>query len=128
MRVTVSAIRGSVPPLVEFRSVAGGADAIWRGDVPPELQDYDVELEVPEQLRWGQDAGVDAEAAAGISHLGSDTRIVGRVLECDDVGVLSVEVAGTLIMVELTERPPANIAGANVSLRVRRLELYPSSL
>lgn len=128
MRVTVTGIRGSAPSLVEFTSDVGNADAIWRGHSPPELQDYDVELNIPGQLRWGAEAEIDAAAAAGISRVGAETRVVGRVVECDDIGVLSLELAGSLVMVELADGPPSDVAGANVSLRIRRLELYPSSI
>jgi hypothetical protein len=129
VRVAITDIRGSAPPLIAFTSAAGSADAIWRGDSPPELREYDVELDVPGQIRWGQDAEIDAMSAPGISRLGEEVRVVGRVLDYDDVGVLSLEFAGTLVMVQVADGPsPDVVVGTVVSVRVRQLEIYPSSI
>jgi hypothetical protein len=128
MRITVTEIRDAAPHTVWFTSAAGSATGIWRGETPPGLQDYDVELEVPGKLRWGQDAEIDAGARAGLRELDGESQIVGRAVECDTAGVLSLEIGGTIVMVELSSHPFADVAGATVSVRVQHLEIYPSTV
>jgi hypothetical protein len=126
VRVTVTEIRGTAPHIVGFSSAAGSATGIWRGETPPGFRDYDVELEVPGKLRWGKDVDIDEGAPAGLRQFDGEGQIVARAVECDAAGVLSLELGGTIVMVELSNRPSADVAGATVSVRVQHLEIYPS--
>jgi hypothetical protein len=93
---------------------------------PPSLDDYDIELEVPGRLRWGDDVEIDAAATVGLREVDGDNQIVGRANECDAAGVLSLDIGGSIVMLELANRPSADLAGAIVSVRVQRLEIHPA--
>ena len=71
---------------------------------------------------------MDVDAPSGFRQRDGETQIVARVVECDAAGVRSVELGGTLVMVELSNRPSLDVTGATVSIRVKHLAIYPTTV
>lgn len=88
---------------VQFDSSWGSAPATWMGEAPEVGNEYDVEIEVPSALNWGEDIYESLKSGVGIfesdgracltCHLDSiDENEVATILFGDDV--LLIEVKG----------------------------------
>ena len=73
---------------------------VWRGPTTPSLGLYQVELEVPDPLRW-----TDRHVGTGTTPDGNLVRGVVEAAESD--GVLTLRVNGGLVLVEMPEPLPA---------------------
>jgi hypothetical protein len=65
MRIRIAEVSDGASPQVRFSSAIGHATAVWRGGAPPRAGEQDVELEVPDSLRWGRDLRERPGAATG---------------------------------------------------------------
>jgi len=113
---------------VRFSSPAGHATAVWRGGTLPDPGDYDVELEVPIELQWGRDLRERENLAAGIQQTADGYRLSGRAVDLGSDGVLAIDVGGSILMLDTTGTPPADIVGRMVELESPVLELYPTNI
>jgi hypothetical protein len=127
MRITITDIRDA-ERLVSFTSAAGAASGIWRGSRSPQIGQCDVELDIPGRLRWGHGIAKSNRTSAGLRELDGECELVGRAIEWDGAGVLTIEVGGGIVLVETADRPADDVVAGYVALRVPVLELYPSAL
>jgi hypothetical protein len=111
---------------VQFACPAGGAVGTWKGTPQPPLgQPVDVEFSVEAVLRWDAIVRVD-ESAAGFAIEGSRILIRGRVDAVGEEGVVTLNVAGAVLLVEFLGDPPEDILGATIELPETRLDIYPT--
>lgn len=106
---------------------AGTMDGLWRGDVPVAVDDVlQIELEVRLPRDWSDIERVQDQHST--IHLPQSRAFLeGIVLDIDQDGVLSLDVAGAPLMVETTGEPPLGIVGGRVRLRLVAgdLEFHP---
>jgi hypothetical protein len=114
---------------VIFDSPVGRCRGRWCGDGPaPESGEFHIELSCDEDLTWGADVEVLAEAVQSSSLSIDDDaetiRVVGTVDSFSDE-VIWIRVAGTFLALGVSGRAPALSAGAGIEARVQVLDLYP---
>ena len=121
MRLHVTAARtpDSHTVVVDGPNVSGVA--AWRGDGEPPVGaavdvDVDVEIDIADEVSWG-DIVRDSEKidACVQSAQGSDQLVVhGVVDEVDHLGVLVLNVAGAVVLIETFGAPPEGVVGSTV--------------
>lgn len=124
MRVTVN--RVDPDGLVEFSCSLGLGQGAWRGSQPAAEGPCDVELDIPATLIWGASIVTTDEPPSLQRFHDGETVLICRVLQLDELGVLTVD-AGGLVLVETSGQPPAALHG-NVRLVVPRLEVHPTGI
>jgi hypothetical protein len=99
----------------------------WRCETPPGARDVDVELEVPEEIDW-REIGVGDEAAGVRAPADDELRLRGLVEDLDQEGVLTLRVAGSVVLIETVGEPPLHVVGDEVAMVVRAAEAYPTGV
>ncbi|MGY4644580.1 hypothetical protein [Cellulomonas sp. URHB0016] len=106
--------------------VAGAA--AWRGGtLPPGTRDVDVELEVPGEVDWRQIV-VTGEGADAQEPAEDELLLRGVVEDLDQDGVLTLHVAGSVVLIETVGEPPLYVVGKEVAIIVRSAEIYPTGV
>jgi hypothetical protein len=107
---------------------AGTIGGLWRGHGAVDLNDVlDVELELPRSHDWSEiDCVRDDKPNLWGSR--SDPWLEGIALDVDELGVLTLDVAGAILLVDTTGDPPDGIVGERVRLRSVDLEFHPVGL
>ncbi|MEA2274338.1 MAG: hypothetical protein QOI98_3046 [Solirubrobacteraceae bacterium] len=113
---------------VSFSSPAGHATAVWRGEKLPDPGDYDVELDIPVELRWGRDLRERENLAPGIEQTSDGYRLAGRAVDLGSDGVLAIDLGGSIVMLDTEGTPPTNVVGKMVEFDSPVLELYPTNI
>lgn len=127
MRIRIAEVNDGASPQVRFSSAVGHATAVWRGGAPPRAGEQDVELEIPDSLRWGQDLRERPGAAMGIEQTEGAYRLRGCAVSLE-AGVFTVDVGGAIIMLDAKGDPPAGVAGRMLEFDSPVLELYPTGI
>ena len=131
MRLHVTAARtlDSHTVVVDGPDVSGVA--AWRGDgEPPVDAAVDVEIDIADEVSWG-DIVRDSEKidACVQSAQGSDQLVVrGVVDEVDQLGVLVLNVAGAIVLIETIGEPPEGVVGSTVVIVTRRASVFPTGI
>lgn len=109
---------------VDAPGVAGSA--LWRGEGDPVTGvPVHVELEVPDEVDWERIA--ITPSGAGAQAVPDDALLLSGVVEhLDDDGVVTLRVAGSIVLVETVGTPPPGVDGKPFTLAVRRAEVYPT--
>jgi hypothetical protein len=128
MRITiVGRIDGDETGVV-FDSPAGRCRGRWRGHGPvPESGEFNIELSCDEDLMWGAEVGMLAEATESSLSIHEDekaVRVVGTVDSFSEDAVW-IRVGGTFLAIGVSGRAPALHAGAGIEALIQDLELYP---
>ena len=109
---------------IEFKSDIGCARARWMGGGRPTGGPCHVELEVRDVVDWGEIERY-AHPVERIEEDALGVRISGTVMEVDELGVLSLRLGRTLLLVDTEGMPPSDIVGASIAFRAKELQLYP---
>lgn len=98
---------------------------VWRGEPPaPGARDADVELGVPEAVDW-REIGVGDGAVNVAVPADNELWLRGLVEDLDQDGVLTVLVAGSVVLIDTVGEPPLRVVGEEVAMVVRAAEVYP---
>lgn len=128
MRVmVVRALEGSAGWLV-IKSPSVSGSVVWNGDALPLLGvEVDVELDAHDGVDWGVIA-VDPPARAIINPASDGLTVDGLVEDFDQYGVLTLRLAGGLMLFDTAGDPPIGIVGRRVRMVVPNVALYLSNL
>lgn len=111
---------------IRVQTDIGPVLGVWRGEYAVSSgESIDVELEFPNARSWGD---IVSSASAGAARSISSDLIVGTVLEFFDDGVLMVKIGGSIVQVELDDRPASDPAGETVAFSPDDLEIYPTGV
>jgi hypothetical protein len=128
MRIRIDEPGDARSQSVRFRSAAGQSTAVWRGQTLPDPGDYDVELEIPIVLHWGRDLRKLETPTAGIQQTADGYRLTGLAVDLGPDGALTVDLGGSIVMLDTEGTPPANAVGRMVEFDSPVLELYPTNI
>jgi hypothetical protein len=85
MRVRVERVSSDqAQTTVEFSADAGSATADWEGETPLLHAEFDVEIEVPGRMAWGNEIHKLAGSLEAIQPGPNSVRIAGRILSIED--------------------------------------------
>ena len=123
MRIRVESLEqaGQVAT-VSFTCLVGSARARWMGGVPIVSVDYEVELEVPGILKWGEQIVETKQTRPAISQQAAQALIVGTLSAMRSEGVAEVRVGDDIILVEV-DRIGGKVP-CNVVIRTADLQLF----
>lgn len=120
MRLRIRSIEKNLDgALVYFSSPVGDACGRWIGSPPSVDQEYEVEFDIPETLRWGQDVEETVVDQDSIFQKEDGIRIIGEIASFDDDLVATVRLGNSLFLVGFDRRPPSS---------VRRIEIKTGSI
>ena len=100
MKVTITAVSQDHRGITVFyRCSAGGSVARWNGDAPVVGSQYDVEFEIEDVVRLGENASlVDPAVQAEVGVEGDTASFVGAAERIDDDGVIFFRLAPDCLM------------------------------
>lgn len=130
MRVEVLQVLDSVQGIVYFRCESGAASGRWMGSNPAEMGQFDIEIEVPEEVAewaavpWGVTSLSEAAGAE------SAALITGEVVRFDDGddSVVEIRVGADILLIEIPNRRSELPVEGLISFRVPEIQLYPYEL
>ena len=111
---------------VEFSSDYGISAAMWVGEVPVIGSFYDVELDVDDDLVWGENISMTSTNATMISLEEEFFVVVGAVISLEEDGCVSISIGDSVILLEV-KNAPKGLSGL-VEFRVSDVKLYPTNL
>jgi hypothetical protein len=131
MRVEITRVLDPSEGRVAFRCAVGHASGCWAGSAPARLGEFDVELEIPEDItQWTVlDAPAPGSIAGGVEGDPS-VSITGTVVDIGegDDPIVGVRLGPDIILIEAPDRKWEITPGDVVSLRVSVVRLYPYQL
>jgi hypothetical protein len=129
VRITVIAVSEDSPPIVAFEAPVGGGAGCWIAGRPVLGRGYDVEIEIDDELEWGQQVRLAVGDEVGLSTVDGDVRVRARY-EAVDGGLATLSVGGSIVMIEVTGIPAGLQAGTVVELVIdrRAIRLFPYEL
>jgi hypothetical protein len=111
---------------VSFSTTLGSAVAEWLGQPPRLHEEYDVELEIPGRLTWGDSIHqVHAGREAIESGMGT-VGLVGRIVSVDEDGCLALQIGDSIVLVDATG-VPSDVQGF-LQVVIPLLRLHPVEL
>ncbi|MFI6143963.1 hypothetical protein [Streptomyces sp. NPDC051109] len=114
---------------MRFKCESGIASGRWMGPNPAEVGQFDVEIEVPEEVA---DWTAGPSGATSLSEVGVDsaTLITGRVVKFDDGddSVVEIRVGSDILLIEIPNRRSELPAEGFISFRASEIQLYPYDL
>ncbi len=129
MRVDV--IPGPVAGWVEFSGCLGDGVGRWSGAGDPAEGRFDVEFDVSLPVHWSSIGVLECNGDDRAEISAVDPTLVdvfGRVLECDEQGVLGLLVGPTHLLLDTTGEPILGVAGRRVRVNGLALEVFPYEL
>ena len=130
MKVTISALGDPSPDgaRVSFACAVGSAVGLWNGPSPHVGSSYDVELEAPGLLLWGDDLrlcrGCEDDTITQLDEGG--VLVQGAVIALEDDGTVVLRVGDGLLMLDTAGDPERGVT--RVQARVPELRLYDTRL
>ncbi|MFF5225767.1 hypothetical protein [Dactylosporangium sp. NPDC000521] len=117
------------PILAQVSTPFGRTAVRWCGDPNAAAGQHHVEWEIDEEIVWGKNAKPTSEAAAELRQGGHCVIVRGR-LDVTVDGAAVLDLAGTVILLDLAVPVPAEVAGTWVELFIQRenIALYPYNL
>lgn len=101
--------------------------ASWRGEVSQEPGvAVDVELDVDE-INWSE-VVVGPQSAAIAQVMGQVLTVRGKVDHVWQDGVFTLRVAGGLLLLDATGKPPVGIVGQEIGLTLSGVGIYPTGV
>jgi hypothetical protein len=119
MRIRIDEISGNK---IVFKSPLGIGKGIWMSDSPPLIDEsYEVEIEINDSLKWGENVSFAAEDKEVIGMDNEYGHIQGKVEGVDSDGLVILRLGDSIIMLDNFIPPPPNesfIRLAPVTLRL----------
>jgi hypothetical protein len=104
MRIRVTQVykRNGASIVVSFKSTYGSGDAVWHGEVAPEINHvYDVELDVEGKLIWGQNIRECQTAKYAIDNEDGKLILQGKIEYVDEDGIAALRIGDSLVTLEI---------------------------
>lgn len=114
---------------IRLGTTAGQLLGTWRGDQPVDLNDIvDVEVDARDSHLFDE-IEIPSVPREGFKIREDDSvAITGRVVEVDHLDVMTLEVGGGLLSLEMEGVAPFGIVGTVVTLVVRDLDVHPTGI
>ena len=126
MRVIVESVESEPLRLVRAGSHLGPLTVTWEGELP-QPGPHDVELEVPDAVEWGRRAWPAGDAPEPTGEQGVQ-RLHGVLRDLDELGVATLELGPTMLLVDTVGEPPLGTVDHAVIIDVVSLQAYPYEL
>jgi len=112
--------------IIDFTSEYGDAEAFWgTRPMPKAKADYDVELDITDELAWGRDVKPSTEKKFSIIMQKDDIYITGILEKTYKGGMADFRLGKNLIQLELEGK---NIpTGGYVTVKTASLEMYEAN-
>lgn len=130
MRVEVLQVLAPSQGIVRFRCESGTASGRWMGRNPAKVGQFDVEIEVPEEVaEWTAIPSGDTSLSEAIG-AESGSLITGEVVRFDDGddSVVEVRVGSDILLIEIPNRRSELPTEGLISFRAPEIQLYPYDL
>lgn len=111
---------------VNFLSDFGRSAAIWEGEAPVTGAFYDVELDVDDDLVWGESVFMTSRNKDSIAFEEKLFVVVGTVISLEEGGCVSMSVGDSVILLDV-ENAPKDLTG-QIECRASDVKLYPTNL
>jgi hypothetical protein len=124
MRIHIKKVNVSSEDIfIDFTSEYGDAEAFWgTRPIPKAKTDYDVELDITDELAWGRDVTASADKKFSIIMKQDDIYITGILEKIYKGGMADFRLGKSLIQLELEGK---NIpTGGYVTIKTASLEMY----
>ena len=108
--------------VVEFAAQHGQGVAKWVGDKPIQGQSYDIELDIDDDLVWGETISLVSSDQCSISNVGQSLKLVAKIISCENDGCISVDLGGNVVLLDV-EDTPDGVFGF-VEFTARDVKLY----
>lgn len=127
MKVDVLRILDPSQDVVFFSCESGSAPGRWMGGKPVGSGEFNVEIEIPEEVAEWTAASSGRTVISRVSESGSDVRIECEVVRFDDKAdsVVEVRLGSDILLVEILSRRSELSVGALISFQVPEIQLYP---
>jgi hypothetical protein len=120
-----SASNGRVKCTLCGREITAG----WISDTPPTKGRVSVEIDIPGEFNWGPEVSLTPESdETCIEMHGDHVSITGRVIDFDELNVLTIVTAGSPVMIDTIGEPPLGIVGRKVLVRAPKIDFYPTGV
>lgn len=111
---------------VTFSSEFGKGFAQWVGLPPTSGEIYDVEIDIDEVLTWGESVTTSTSDIPAIYLKGGLLYFVGRVVQYEKNGCLSLSIGDSVILVSVEGAPDE--LGTTVVCKTASVKLYPTNI
>lgn len=130
MRVEVLRVVDPSRGTVSFTSDFGAASGRWMGPNPARAGQFDVEIEVPEEVTEWATLASDVTALSEGAGADPGILITGEVVRVGGSGdpVVEIRVGSDIVLIEIPDRRSEVPVAGMISLRVPEILLYPYDL
>jgi len=111
---------------VDFSSDYGRSSALWVGEIPTLGTFYDVELDIDDDLVWGEGISTTKRDRAMIALEKGVFVVVGKVIKLEEDGCLSVSVGESVVLLDVANAPE-NISGL-IECHALDVKVYSTNL
>jgi hypothetical protein len=128
MEIQIEKLDGKVDNrhIVIFKSPYGIGKALWEGSSPIINQNYFVELEIYDVLKWGSEIVESINKAPNIYMQDENVYIVGVLETCEEDGYTDIRVGKSLVTLETNGE--AYSVGTFVRFKAKNLTLYDEGI
>ncbi|MEU6990643.1 hypothetical protein ABZ953_08310 [Streptomyces sp. NPDC046465] len=128
MRIEVLEILDAERREVRFRSELGDAWGVWQADDVPSEGQFDVEIDINEEIStWLSDEG-DTDRLDGDASHRQAVRVRGTVQTVDEDSVTSLRVGRDILLVEMANEAVPPQPGSTITFDTPEIHLYPYQL
>ncbi|TBW47493.1 hypothetical protein EZI54_22675 [Marinobacter halodurans] len=111
---------------VEFYSCIGSGAGIWVGESPTLGQCIDIEFDIEDDFKWGENITTADNQKSMISVEKDCLRFVAQVVSYENDGCLTLKLGGTILFLDL-DNAPMDLKGWIVG-EAQSVKLYPTNL
>lgn len=111
---------------IEFSSEYGASIAQWIGP-PPEISGtYDVEIDIDDDLTWGQNISPTTKNNPTISYVEEKLVLIGLIINSSEDGCIAITLGESIILLDVNNAP-RGIEGP-VECHATNVKMYPTNL
>lgn len=107
---------------VDFSSDFGSSCAVWAGEKPVLGSSYDVEIDIDDDLVWGEDIVTTSKSTCMVSSSENKLCLVAKVISSESDGCLSVALGNSVLLLDV-EGLPDDISGV-IECNASEVKLY----
>ncbi|MEU6990637.1 hypothetical protein ABZ953_08280 [Streptomyces sp. NPDC046465] len=128
MRIEVLEILDAERREVRFRSELGDAWGVWQADVVPSEGQFDVEVDIPEEISTWLPGEGDADRLDGDPSRRQAVTVRGTVQTVDEDSVTSLRVGRDIVLIEMANETVPPQPGSTITFETPEIHLYPYQL
>lgn len=128
MRIEVLEILDAERREVRFRSDLGDAWGVWQADAVPSEGQFDVEIDIPEEITTWLPSDGDADMLNGDPSRRQAVTVRGTVQTVDEDSMTSLRVGRDIVLIEMANETVPPQPGSTVTFDTPEIHLYPYQL